>query len=315
MLISFSTLTRRLGCVFFVFSSVQVISWVFYCYEASSQIGVGEQGFLDELIYKTCLEIHCSTLTGCTHWWDSGTCLSVIAAVSNMENTLLQCTSGHEEVELVYGRELLISLSMHEDVREISVSAAQSECAWALSSPVLRLAREVLQPSAMDFIFGRGMPSLPKSCWSCVVLCIYPVAWCCALRSVLSGLWPSGAGCSGLNQSHGNCFPFFNSSCRHIYQYFSLFFSPRPSKGRSHALCGIIYGSNVSNSLLISVPLLSRLLSSDPGPRVVAGNLRTTPVPFPGTRGRWESSSNAVLHKVINKLVVKDWHFSIRNSE
>jgi len=56
------------------------------------RMGLGSRGFLEELIYKTCLAIHCSTLTGCTRWWDSGTCLSVIAAKSNMENTLLQCT-------------------------------------------------------------------------------------------------------------------------------------------------------------------------------------------------------------------------------
>lgn len=92
------------------------ISWVFSCYEASSQIGAGEQGFLDELIYKTCLEIHCSTLMGCSHRWDSGPRPSVIAAVSNMENTLLQCTSGHGEIGLVYGRELRISLSMREQM-------------------------------------------------------------------------------------------------------------------------------------------------------------------------------------------------------
>lgn len=71
---------------------------------------------MDELIYKTCLAIHCSTLKGRTHRWDSGTRLSVIAAKSDMESTLLQCTSGHEEIDSVYGREELISLSMCEQM-------------------------------------------------------------------------------------------------------------------------------------------------------------------------------------------------------
>lgn len=138
-------------------------------------------------------------------------------------------------------RSSFLSPCMNRCKREISsVSAAQSKCTWALSSLVLRFAWKVLQSFMMVFDFWRGMPLFLKSCRSCVILFIKPVAWCCALRSVLSGMWPrfpSGPGCSGLDQSHGNCLPFLNSSCRHIYQYSSLhFFSPRPCKGWGHAL-------------------------------------------------------------------------------
>lgn len=160
---------------------------------------------------------------------------------------------------------LFLSPCMNRCKRDIfSVSAAQSKCTWALSLPVLRHARKVLQSFTTVFDCRRGMPPFLKSCWSCVILLVFPVAWYCALWSTLSGVWPrfpSGPGYNGLDQRHRNCFLFFNSSCRHICQYFSLyFFSPRHSKGWGHALCGIIYGSNVSNSLLISVPFFWRLL-------------------------------------------------------
>lgn len=70
--LAFLHLFQRLdsNCVFLF--SVQVISWVFYCYKALLWSRAGQQGFLDESC-KASLAIHCSTCTGSIHWWDSGT--------------------------------------------------------------------------------------------------------------------------------------------------------------------------------------------------------------------------------------------------
>lgn len=172
--------------------------------------------------------------------------------------------------------------------------AAPSKRTRALSSRVP--AAKLLQAFPALFPCWRSsfLPPFPNCCWNCVVLSLLLLRG--AERSdlfcqcVTQG--PPSSRCRGSAQSHGNHFPFPNGSCRHIHQYFSLScFALRPSKGRGHAFCGIIYGSHVRSSLLISATLLEVALEGcrdhdDAGASCLLG-----------PRGGLEASSNATLGK------------------
>lgn len=248
--ICFNTLIG--DCFFcFLFKSSHGISTVTKPYRG---VRLGSRAFLDE-IHKACLAIHCSTCTGSIHWWDSGTHLWQLQNQHGKYITLVHFRTWKDRFRVWQKSSSFLPTCMNTRKRPF--------LSWEYPSFVLTCTETSVFHSVF-WLLRRGKccswsPVKPYYSFylsSCSVLCAQSY-FSGYMTNITLWSWVS-AYTNPMVTALSFLIALADTSINISASFF--FFFPRPSKGQGHALCGIIYGSNVSNSPLISVPLFERWL-------------------------------------------------------